>query len=349
MTRSGLAALLALPLLSGCGSTLRATDAAWAEFTRPAPPEHVFKAPAYALVPAEGGAPQRVALVPVPSAPAASPGDLAALPTAATAPARPLPPRPMLAPVAHGGPAGDGHGPAPAKAEEHHGDQPPHWAYAGRGGPEEWGGLDPAFGACAAGRKQSPIDLTRAETTDLLPAIAFYYQPVPLKLRNNGHTIQADVPAGNWIEIAGTRYELRQFHLHAPSEHLIDGRAAPMEVHLVHENAHGQLAVVGVMVENGAAADDTLDLVLRHAPRAEGVRTVAEVTIDPRRLLPADRDDYRYVGSLTTPPCSEGVAWHVMKSPIKAATNTLAGLAAIMPNHNARPVQPLNGRALVLK
>lgn len=335
--RRTLLALACVPPLAGCGDALRAANAAWAEFTRPDPPEHVFKTPVYA------------AAEPAPATPA--PRDLtaqalAALPTAAIQPAdppivrRPLPPR--LKNDAHVTAAKRR---APTKPS---GDAA-HWGYAGAGGPERWGGLDPAFAACDVGTKQSPIDLKGAEEGRLLPALVFYYRSAPLTLRNNGHTVQADLPPGSWLDLGGVRYDLRQFHFHAPSEHTVEGTAALMEAHLVHENVHGQLAVLGVMISPGNAANATLAAVLRHAPREEGVRHLADVTLDPKELLPEDRSYWRYVGSLTTPPCSEGVAWHVLQQPITATRALIGGLMGLMPHHNARPVQPLGSRTLVRK
>ncbi len=362
--------IIVAPLLAGCGDAVRAADAAWTEFTRPDAPEHVFRAPAYAIKPAqEDRSPRHAAVVVAPVE--APPVGLASLPTASIIPslARTVPlhdapaqaaPPPVVhqaaLPVeadAHGGarPTGNAHGKNEAAADGHDETEPqaPHWGYHGAGGPERWADLSPAFAACGSGQKQSPIDIEAAEPADLMPALVFHYEASALKLRNNGHTIQADAAPGSWVEIGGTRYDLRQFHLHGPSEHTIDGVAAPLEVHLVHENAHGQLAVIGVMVEPGVDDNATLNLMARHAPHEPGLRQMPETTLQPHALLPAERGYWRYVGSLTTPPCSEGVAWHVMRAPITAARATIAALAGIMPPHNARPVQPLNGRVLVQK
>ena len=353
--------IIVAPLLAGCGDTIRAADAAWTEFTRPDAPEHVFRAPAYAAGPAQEDRSPRyaaVAVAPVEAAPAG----LASLPTASVIPSlariAPLHDAPAqgapVAPVVYQAALpveSDAHGKNEAAADRHDEAEPQatHWGYHGVGGPERWADLSPAFAACGNGQKQSPINIEAAEPAALMPALVFHYEAGPLKLRNNGHTIQADAAPGSWVEIGGTRYDLRQFHLHGPSEHTINGEAAPLEVHLVHENAHGQLAVIGVMVEPGADDNATLNLMARHAPHDVGLRQMPETALQPHTLLPAERGYWRYVGSLTTPPCSEGVAWHVMRAPITAARATIAALVGIMPPHNARPVQPLNGRVLVQK
>ena len=155
---------------------------------------------------------------------------------------------------------------------------------------------------CSNGREQSPIDLTGAEQR-ALSEIGFDYAPSPVSIQNNGHTIQVDCRAGSGIVLDGTRYGLVQFHFHHRSEHTVDGADFPLELHLVHADANGALAVVGVFLEEGAA-NEALAPVWRHLPAEAGPAALVEGTVDANALLPDRRTTWRYRGSLTTPPCS---------------------------------------------
>jgi carbonic anhydrase len=220
----------------------------------------------------------------------------------------------------------------------------PHWAYTGHGGPKEWGSMDAAFASCQLGQLQSPIDIRGAKPADL-PAIKFDYKPSPLKIIDNGHTIQVNYAPGSSIDVGGARYELVQFHFHHPSEEKIDGKAHAMVAHLVHKNAEGKLAVVAVLLDAGGASQ-LIDTVWKNIPHEKGKEaTVANSSIDVATLLPDKRDYYTFQGSLTTPPCSEGVTWFVLKAPVKIAESEVAAFAKLYPL-NARPVQPLNGRKI---
>ena len=220
----------------------------------------------------------------------------------------------------------------------------PHWGYEGEHGPEHWGSLDPGFAVCSNGREQSPIDLTGAEQEGL-SEIIFEYAPSPISILNNGHTIQVDYQAGSGIVLDGTRYGLVQFHFHHRSEHTVDGADFPLEMHLVHADADGALAVVGVLVEEGGA-NEALAPVFRQMPGEAGPAAMVEGTVDAAALLPGRRTTWRYAGSLTTPPCSEGVSWLVMTEPVTASRGQIEAFKALFPVNN-RPVQPLNGRRLV--
>ena len=219
-----------------------------------------------------------------------------------------------------------------------------HWGYEGTHGPEHWGSLDPGFAVCSNGREQSPIDLTGAEP-GALSEIAFDYAPSPISILNNGHTIQVDYQPGSGIDLDGTRYELAQFHFHHRSEHTVDGAGFPLEMHLVHASADGTLAVVGVFLEEGGA-NEALAPVWRGMPAEAGPATVVEGTVDANALLPERRTTWRYPGSLTTPPCSEGVSWLVMTEPVTASPEQIEAFSTLFPVNN-RPVQPLNGRRLM--
>lgn len=219
-----------------------------------------------------------------------------------------------------------------------------HWGYEGAHSPDHWGSLDPGFAVCSGGREQSPIDLAGAER-EVLSEIAFEYAPSPISILNSGHSIQVDYQAGSGIVLDGTRYGLVQFHFHHRSEHTVDGTDFPLELHLVHADADGALAVVGVFLEEGAA-NEALAPVWRHLPRQAGPAAPVQGTVDANALLPERRTTWRYPGSLTTPPCSEGVSWLVMTEPVTASREQIEAFSALFPVNN-RPVQPLNGRRLV--
>ena len=227
------------------------------------------------------------------------------------------------------------------------------WGYETKNGPDVWGQLSPEYFLCAEGRHQSPIDLVNP-TPAKLPPLPYNYRPTSLNIRNTGHTIEVACPEGNWIEVDGTRYQLLQFHFHAPSEHTVAGKPFEMEAHFVHKSEEGNLAVVGVLIEQGKHNSE-LDGVWAHLPDTPGeARNIENVTIDfPVMLSPTGTpqtvsDYYRYDGSLTTPPCSEDVQWIVLTTPIEMSEAQIAAFKAIMPDNN-RPVQPLNGRKLLVK
>jgi carbonic anhydrase len=219
-----------------------------------------------------------------------------------------------------------------------------HWSYNGATGPSQWSKLEADFGTCASGKSQSPIDIRHEAVHDArLPAIQFAYQAAPLKIVDNGHTIQVDYPPGSFITIGGERYELVQFHFHHPSEEKIDGQGFDMVAHLVHKNAAGRLAVVAVLFTPGTG-NPLLDTLWSNAPRQQNHEFApGAVRINAADLLPADRSYYAFTGSLTTPPCTEGVRWFVLRHPGSLSPQQLGVFATRYPM-DARPVQPLNGR-----
>lgn len=226
-----------------------------------------------------------------------------------------------------------------AQSAEHH----PHWGYKGEAGPAHWSELSPDNAACAAGKQQSPVDIDNAGSADL-PALEISWPKGTYTVVNNGHTIQANAPAGGTLTIAGKVYDLVQFHFHTPSEHTTAGKPASMEVHFVHREHGGQkLSVVGVLIEDKGASR-TLHDIMSAAPPEEN--KTAELTLDPATLLPASHAYWSYEGSLTTPPCSEIVHWIVLKAPLEAGKDDIAAFRKLFPM-NARPVQPLDGRKLL--
>lgn len=230
--------------------------------------------------------------------------------------------------------------------QDAHEDQP-HWTYEGEAGPEHWAELSPQFEKCGAGTRQTPIDLASGEVVPMgLEDVEFQYGPAEATVLNSGHTIQVNVSEGNGIVLDGTSYGMVQFHFHTPSEHTIDGASYPLELHLVHRDENGNLAVVGVMLEKGEKNPVLSQVWGKSLPKAEGKALALKAPIDLNGLLPSDRAAYRYLGSLTTPPCSEGVKWIVMKSSVTMTTRQIAAFKKIFPM-NARPLQPINARSIV--
>jgi carbonic anhydrase len=232
--------------------------------------------------------------------------------------------------------------PHAAMAQEH----PAHeWGYSGAEGPAHWGDLKPEFAACKTGHSQSPVNIAGARSADL-PAIQFEYKPSALHIINNGHTIEIDYAPGSFIRIGDKRYELKQFHFHHPSEETIKGKRFPMELHLVHSDADGNLAVISVLLEVGAA-NSLIETLWGVAPKTDGLeKTEDNVQINAAELLPADRSYFTFAGSLTTPPCTEGVNWFVFKTPVTISNKQVATFAEIYP-YDERPTQRLYGRTVL--
>jgi carbonic anhydrase len=243
---------------------------------------------------------------------------------------------------------------AGAQAEEH---GEAHWGYEPDNGPELWGSMDPQWAQCASGEEQSPVDLTGGRMAELpevtldVPSdqeVQVLNQQGVVNALDNGHTVQINVGGGETLEVDGKVYSLVQFHFHAPSEHTVDGEHFPMEMHFVHEAEDGALAVVGLLVEEGAENPSIASIWdrLAEAPGSE-----ATVRIPPefgQNLFSGDATGaWFYRGSLTTPPCSEGVSWYVRRTPTQFSASQIAGFTAVY-DHNNRPVQPLNARTLQL-
>jgi carbonic anhydrase len=220
-----------------------------------------------------------------------------------------------------------------------------HWSYTGEDSPANWGKLDAAYATCSVGKRQSPINITKAKATDL-PALQFHYSAVPLNIIDNGHTIQVNYPAGSTLKVGDKTYTLKQFHFHHPSEEQINGKGYDMVAHLVHADDEGHLAVVAVLLKSGVS-NAFLASIWRNFP-AEKEKSIenASVSVNAADLLPSDYGYYTYLGSLTTPPCSEGVTWYVLKTPVQLSSEQVEAFAKVYPM-NARPIQPLNGRELL--
>ena len=219
----------------------------------------------------------------------------------------------------------------------------PHWTYEGTEGAARWGAIDPAFKACAAGAEQSPIDLKGAVSA-APDHIKIDWKAQPFDLLNNGHTLQANAEPGSMLMLGKESYGLLQFHFHGPSEHALNGQRAAMEAHFVHSQPGGRLAVIGVLMKAGKknAAFATF---MEQAPKKEGESKLAK-PLNANAFLPARRAFFRYEGSLTTPPCSEVVAWNVFEMPIEVAQADIDAFHALFAM-NARPLQAVNRRFLL--
>lgn len=248
------------------------------------------------------------------------------------------PPPPVEEPVAA----------APASA------RPVHWGYAGESGPATWSTLTPVYALCGDGKAQSPINIDKGSVKGDANW-SFDYKTTSLKIAHNehmddildnGHTIQVTVDEGSTFSFAGKKYDLKQFHFHAPSEHTVDGKNLPLEMHMVHQGDDKSLAVVSILFEEGQVPNDNIAKIISNFPAAKGEsKHITDVNLDLQVHLPKDNQAYHYVGSLTTPPCSEGVEWLVLKETNKVTADQAAAFATkIGPNN--RPVQGLNGRTV---
>ena len=218
----------------------------------------------------------------------------------------------------------------------------PHWGYDKAAA---WGDLSAEFKECKLGKEQSPIDIsTKATEKTKLAAIGFNYKAGSAEVLNNGHTVQVNLADAGSAKLAGGDYPLLQFHFHTPSEEKIDGKNYPMVAHMVHKNAGGNLAVVGVLFKEGKE-NAALKAVLDSMPAKEDAKVALKNAFNPAGFLPKNQGYYAFKGSLTTPPCSEGVAWQVLKEPVELSKAQIDAFRKLY-KMNARPVQPLNGRKI---
>ena len=220
-----------------------------------------------------------------------------------------------------------------------------HWGYSGAIGPEHWAQLSADFAVCATGRNQSPIDIRNAIEGDL-PKLRLGYHTNGDMALNNGHTIQVSFPSGNSLNVGGYSFNLVQVHFHAPSENTINGEHFPLEAHYVHTTNQGEIGVLAVMFEPGAE-NEGLAKIWSNLPVAAHQTVALTEPINAQAILPNDLGYYRFNGSLTTPPCSEGVSWFVLKTPATVSRGQLQAYRGILHRENNRPVQPLNARVVV--
>lgn len=218
------------------------------------------------------------------------------------------------------------------------------WAYSGATGPDAWGQLKPAYRQCMLGKRQSPIDIRDGVQVHLDP-IQFDYRPTRFRVIDTGRTVQVNLDLGNSITVMGQRYELVQFHFHRPSEERVNGRAYPMSAHLLHKSPSGQYAVVAVLLDQGEP-HPLIQQVWNNLPLEKFQELAAQAPMDPSQILPAQRHQYyTYMGSLTSPPCTENVLWMVMKEPVTVSIEQIGIFHRLYPM-NARPVQPTAGRLI---
>jgi carbonic anhydrase len=222
------------------------------------------------------------------------------------------------------------------------------WDYSGATGAQHWSALDPDYALCNRGRHQSPIDIGATQQAQL-PALRFDYHSAPLRfVINNGHTIRVDYQdppgSGDFLVVGLKRYQLQQLHFHRPSEEYVHGRPYDMVLHLMHRAADGEVAGVAVLLQAGRA-NPTVQQIFAHMPPREGQQALAGVELDPGGMLPVQHGYYLYIGSQTAPPCTEGVKWFVLKTPVEIGTAQISAFATLYP-HDVRPLQPLNGRSV---
>jgi carbonic anhydrase len=220
------------------------------------------------------------------------------------------------------------------------------WSYEGPSGAEHWGDLDPEYGLCKTGRQQSPIDIQETVQADL-PPLRFEYKNGPLNIINNGYTaVRVDYAhSGDFLTVGDQRYELKQFHFHRPSEEYVRGKQYDMVLHLMHSSSDGQVAGVAILLKAGRA-HPTVEQLWKYMPQTAGdSHLIPDVEIDPGTLVPRELGYYTYMGSQTAPPCTEGVTWFVLKTPVAVSAQQIDAFAKVYP-HDVRPVQPLNGRVV---
>ncbi len=228
------------------------------------------------------------------------------------------------------------------KHEAHH----KHWAYMGSVGPKHWSEVKKEFNMCSEGKQQTPINVVATKDVDLKP-LDLNYTAGSATIIDNGHTVQVNVAEGNVLKIDGVDYKLKQFHFHVPSENNINGNEYPLEAHFVHATDDGKLAVVAVMFEEGAE-NPTLAKAWKKVPSLKvGEAVKCGLTVDEiKALMPKNKEYYKFMGSLTTPPCSENVKWHVFKTPLTVSKEQINTFFDKFSFPNNRPVQPTNGREI---
>jgi carbonic anhydrase len=220
-----------------------------------------------------------------------------------------------------------------------------HWGYTGDEGPDHWSEISPEYATCGGGKNQTPIDIKNAVKAKLDPII-FHYTTNAEDVLNNGHTVQANMEEGSSITADGIKFQLKQFHFHTPSENVVNGERFPMEMHLVHADKDGNLAVVAVMFKEGKK-NEALAHLWKHMPHHVDEHGKPEGNVNPRDLLPENRHFYRFTGSLTTPPCSEGVRWFVMQDALSAGKEQMEEFTESVHGADNRPLQPLGARMIL--
>jgi len=219
------------------------------------------------------------------------------------------------------------------------------WGYTGEYGPSHWGDLKSEYKMCKIGKNQSPINITNEIKANLQP-LKLEYNVKAYEFLNNGHTLKAKMKKGATLYIDGKKFNLLQFHFHTPSENTINGKHFPMEAHFVHSSKNGELAVISLMFQNGKY-NATMQKLINNMPKHAGnYKNICKANLKAKDLLPKKLDYYRFNGSLTTPPCSEGVRWFVLKTPVEMSETQIKEFEKIMHKNN-RPIQPINARIIL--
>ncbi len=217
------------------------------------------------------------------------------------------------------------------------------WTYEGEFGPANWSKINAAWNKCNGGARQSPIDIRDGMKVDL-EQISFDYRPSGFSVTDNGHTVQVQLGGGNYLSVGGRTYELQQLHFHRPAEERVNGKMYEMGIHLVHKDVEGRTAILALMLQRGKP-QPAVQTVWNNLPLEKKDTFTPSIVFDPNDLLPERRDYYTYMGSLSEPPCTEGVLWLVMKEPLQASPEQLALFSRLYPL-NARPVQASSGRMI---
>jgi len=221
------------------------------------------------------------------------------------------------------------------------------WSYAGNTGPSKWGKMAKEFAVCGTGELQSPIDIPDAHVRKGdIPALLFNYKPSPLRIVDDGHTIRVNYAPGSYVNNNGKRYDLVAIEFHKPSEEKINGKGQEMSAHLIHKDKDNKVAIIAVLLDQGAE-NELLKTLWSNLPTTKGKESIVDsVTINAVGLLPKRKGYYTYAGSLTAPPCTEGVTWFVMQEPVPVSAEQVARFGRLYPM-NARPVQPRNDRDIL--
>jgi carbonic anhydrase len=233
--------------------------------------------------------------------------------------------------------------------------RPVHWGYTGDVDPSHWGSLSPVYAACGEGKGQSPIDIiSKSESGS--PNLSLDFKTTSLKIAHhehvddildNGHTIQVTVEEGSSFTLNDKTYNLKQFHFHTPSEHTVDGKHFPMEMHWVHQSDDGSFGVIGILFEEGKA-NENFAKIIEHMPSLPGESShFTDVKLDLNIHVPKDISAYHYIGSFTTPPCTENVEWLVLRNKFTMSKDQIAAFSSRLKNNN-RPVQATNDRKLTI-
>lgn len=234
-----------------------------------------------------------------------------------------------------------------SKMEKEHKSMKVHWTYEGENGPNNWGKLHEKFEPCAKGKSQSPIDLVNHKEGNELTDLKMSYKPIKMNIVNNGHTIQVNYDKGSTLTLNDKKYQLLQFHFHSHSEHTVEGKYYDLEMHLVHKDDSNNLAVVGVLFKKGSE-NHFLKKIWNQMPNEVNKVVNSDEELTLIEGLPKNQSYYHYSGSLTTPPCSEGVSWNVLTTPLELSESQIKQFVDIVKENN-RPVQPHNNRVLQIK